>query len=401
MKKRFVLVFIFSISITTVFAQNMTNSPASMYGLGELSTGEGGLYAGMGGAGIALRGENFLNSANPASLTELKPEYFTVDFGVKGSYQNYKQSGANNHSVTGNLNNFGIGTRLTPRWYASFFLAPVSSVGYVITKEGDVAGGDNQTNTSYFEGSGGLSKIGISTAYKLWKGLSIGANFSYIAGTIEQTEINGSATDKNSSFKYAVYADFGLQYKWNVDRDRYFVAGLVYGHSQDFIQDNDHTVSSSSSSETIDERGKKNHTCLPQFVGGGLSYNTLRFNITADYKYVDWSRMESSQSNVSFRNQHDFRIGGGYVVGNPYRNPTKLLLGAGISNSYLSIQKQKPTNYYVSMGVNCDIMNRCTVSLGAKYNNQFKVNPGRFKEQSLSLFLNLTFSEKVYRAKLR
>lgn len=52
-------------------AQNMTNSPASMFGLGELSTGEGGIYSGMGGVGIALRGENAYNSANPASLTGL------------------------------------------------------------------------------------------------------------------------------------------------------------------------------------------------------------------------------------------------------------------------------------------------------------------------------------------
>lgn len=58
-------------------AQNMTNSPASMFGLGELSTGEGGIYSGMGGVGIALRGENAYNSANPASLTGLMPQYFS------------------------------------------------------------------------------------------------------------------------------------------------------------------------------------------------------------------------------------------------------------------------------------------------------------------------------------
>lgn len=70
-------------------AQNTTNSPTSMFGLGELSTGEGGQYAGLGGTGIALRGDNFLNSANPASLTELSGQRFQMDAGIMGAFQSY------------------------------------------------------------------------------------------------------------------------------------------------------------------------------------------------------------------------------------------------------------------------------------------------------------------------
>ena len=71
MKRKVLSIFILSANLLNLTAQNMTNSPASMFGLGELSTGEGGIYSGMGGVGIALRGENAYNSANPASLTGL------------------------------------------------------------------------------------------------------------------------------------------------------------------------------------------------------------------------------------------------------------------------------------------------------------------------------------------
>ena len=71
MKKILFCLLAFYTPVSIIIAQNTTNSPTSMFGLGELSTGEGGQYAGLGGAGIALRGNNFLNSANPASLTEL------------------------------------------------------------------------------------------------------------------------------------------------------------------------------------------------------------------------------------------------------------------------------------------------------------------------------------------
>ena len=181
--------------VSILIAQNTTNSPTSMFGLGEISTGEGGQYAGLGGAGIALRGSNFLNTANPASLTELTEQRFQIDAGIMGSYQNYTQRGASNHSVTGNLNNLSIGCRIIPRWYGAVFLAPVSSVGYAITLDEEIAGTNGSTVSSLFQGEGGLSKMGVSTAYLFDKGLSVGTNLSYVTGTITQTETQGNATE--------------------------------------------------------------------------------------------------------------------------------------------------------------------------------------------------------------
>lgn len=68
----------------------------------------------LGGVGIALRGENVINDANPASLTGLLPQYFFFDLGVSGSYLKYSQSGASNHSLNGNLNNLAVGFRIAP-----------------------------------------------------------------------------------------------------------------------------------------------------------------------------------------------------------------------------------------------------------------------------------------------
>ena len=89
MKKILFCLLAFYTPVSIVIAQNTTNSPTSMFGLGELSTGEGGQYAGLGGTGIALRGNNFLNNANPASLTELTEQRFQIDAGIMGAYQIY------------------------------------------------------------------------------------------------------------------------------------------------------------------------------------------------------------------------------------------------------------------------------------------------------------------------
>lgn len=358
-------------------------------------------YAGLGGTGIALRGNNFLNNANPASLTELTEQRFQIDAGIMGAYQIYSQRGASNRSVTGNLNNLSIGCRIMPRWYGAIFMAPVSSVGYAITLDEEVAGTNGGTISSLFQGEGGLSKMGISTAYLFGKRFSVGTNLSYVTGTITQTETQGTATEETSSYKHTFYADFGVQYKWAIDRERSFVAGAVYGYSQDFKQDNNLYVSSSSGGDDIEKSLKRYRQCLPQFFGLGASYNTLRWMATIDYKYVDWSRMQSSQSNVSFENQHRLSVGGRYTLGNVYRNPVSILLGTGINNSYIVIQKKKATEYYVSTGLNFGLRNNNVLSIGLKYKGQMKIPNGMQKENSLSLFLNITFSEGTYRAKIQ
>ena len=386
---------------TLLISQNTTNSPTSMFGLGELSTGEGGQYSGLGGAGIALQSYNFLNTANPASLTAIEGQRFLIDAGVMGAYKVYTQTGTSNHSLVGNLNNLSIGCRITPRWYGTVFMAPVSSVGYAITLDQDITGTGSSTVSSLFEGEGGLSKMGISTAYRLFKGFSVGANLSYVTGTIKQTETQGSINVEESSYKHAFYADFGLQYKFSLSRNKYFVAGAVYGYSQDLAQDNTLSVSSTSGNESIDESQSHVRQCLPQFVGAGLAYNSPRWTLTAEYKYTGWSRMKSSQSNVRFENQHRLSAGTAYTAGNIYRNPVKLLLGAGVSNSYIVIQKKKATNYYVSAGSNFTLYNGNVLSLGVKYSDQLHLPNGMQRERGVTLFFNFTFSERTYRAKIQ
>lgn len=397
----FCLLTLYTPATAMLIAQNTTNSPTSMFGLGEISTGEGGQYAGLGGAGIALRGNNFLNSSNPASLTELAGQHFQADAGIIGTYQHYSQRGASNQSITGNLNNLSIGCRITPRWYGAIFMAPVSSVGYSITLDEEVAGTYGSTVSSLFTGEGGLSKMGISTAFLLGKRLSLGTNLSYVTGTITQTETQGSATEETSSYKHSFYADFGLQYKWQTGRDRYFIAGAVYGYSQYFSQENHLYVSSSTGGEEIDKSPKKIRQCLPQFFGVGISYNTLKWMVTLDYKYIDWSRMQSSHSYISFENQHRLSVGGRYTLGNVYRNPVSLLAGAGINNSYIVIQKKTATGYYMSTGLNLGLHNNNVLSIGLKYKGQMKAPSGMQRENGLSLFLNITFSERTYRAKIQ
>jgi len=398
---RKILFTIFAIcALSSITAQNTTNSPTSMFGIGEISTGDGGQFSGMGGVGIALRGNSFLNATNPAALTELDSLKFTIEVGVMGAYKRYHQSASTNRSKVGNINNLGVGFRMLPRWYTAVSISPVSSVGYGISLDQQVVG-TTATISSYFEGEGGLSRINLSNAFLIGKRFSLGVNLSYITGTITETETNGTASQTSTSYKNTFYADLGLQYKLPIDKNKDIVIGATYGYSQPLTQDNSLAISSSAGGESINESEHTVKQYMPQFFGLGLAYNSLKWTFAADYKYTEWSKMQSSRAIVSFANQQSVKAGLSYILGNPYKNPVRFMLGGGIGNSYLIIKSNKVTNYFVSTGLGLTLRNKNILSLGVKYGDQTKVVKGMPHEQSVALYFNLSFSERTYRGKLK
>lgn len=388
---------LFTCSIT---AQNTTYSPSSMFGVGDLSTGEGGVYAGMGGVGLAMRSSNFLNIANPASLTEIGSRKYVIDIGVMGAYKTYKQSGITNNNVVGNINNLGFGFCVLPKWYAAVALTPISSVGYAITLEQPVEGTNGGTVSSLFEGDGGISKIGVSNAFQITPAWSVGVNLAFVTGSVTQTEQQGSASIEEVSEKRGFYADFGVQYKHTLARHKQMIIGAVYGPAHYLSQDNTLTVSSSSGGVGLEDSQRATRQYLPQFWGIGASYHSPRWLAAADYKYLDWSRMENSTM-VSFDNQHRLSAGVGYIPGDLYGNYTQIQFGGGVSNSYVVISGKKANNFYLSTGLGFNFRDSYILSIGMKYSDQFNVSRGMQKERSFSLFLNIAFSERIYKAKLR
>ncbi|WP_321517505.1 hypothetical protein [uncultured Bacteroides sp.] len=393
------LFFLVSFFLNTS-AQNSTNTPASMFGIGDISMGVAGKYVGMGGVGIALRSDNFLNSLNPSALTAMDSAKFVYEAGANLSFEKYTSRERSTSAVTGNVRNLGMGCRILPSWYAAVGITPLSSMGYAVTIDQPVEGTDGNTISSLFEGSGGLSKIYLSNAFKLSKRFSLGANLSYILGNTTQSEVQGNTTIKEISYKKAFYADFGLQYVTALNKKWNMTLGGIYGYKQQLNLNNAKTIINSSNSETITEYLNPKSQFLPQFFGGGIALNNKRLTLTADYKYSQWSKMKSSNSSVSFNDQQQLNFGADLLSKNVYSNTWHFMVGTGLSSSYVVIKDQKPLNYYISTGLGIPVMTGNLLSVGFKYNSQCGANTNIEKNQSFSLFLNITFSERTPRSKI-
>lgn len=384
----------------SVVAQNNTNLPTSMYGVGELSTSDGGRYAGMGNIGIALNRAGFQNTLNPAAITRMDSTCFIFDVGASVSYARYSFQNDHSSSFMGNPNRFSIGCRILPRWYAMIGAAPYSSVGYMIQTEEEVEGMPGNYTYSLFEGSGGLYRCYLTNAFALTKRLSVGVNLGIILGTVTQSETQESAIVEYESSKRAFYADFGVHYEFNTTGSQKWAAGLVFAPSLQVNHENNLTYSNSSTSEGVDKSYHSQTQYLPMHIGTGISMATERWVATADYNYLDWSRNTSSYTSMKYENQHKLNIGGTYITNPRLPRSTELMGGIGLSNSYINLRGGKMQYLEVSAGASFPIR-YSYLSLGATWRKQINSRSSLMQESRFSVNLNITFGERISRSKLK
>lgn len=384
----------------SVVAQNNTNLPTSMYGVGELSTSDGGRYAGMGNIGIALNRTGFQNTLNPAAITRMDSTCFIFDVGASVSSARYSFQNDHSSSFMGNPNRFSIGCRILPRWYAMIGAAPYSSVGYIIQTEEEVEGMPGSYAYSLFEGSGGLYRCYLTNAFALTKRLSIGINLGIILGTVTQSETQESAIVEYESSKRAFYADFGIHYEFNTTGSQKWAAGLVFAPSLQVNHENNLTYSNSSTSEGVDKSYHSRTQYLPMHIGTGISMTTERWVATADYNYLDWSRNTSSYTSMKYENQHKLNIGGTYITNPRLPRSTELMGGIGLSNSYINLRGGKMQYLEVSAGASFPIR-YSYLSLGATWRKQINSRSSLMQESRFSVNLNITFGERISRSKLK
>lgn len=398
---KFLLLGYIGMISSVIAAQNTTNQPISMYGVGELSASDGGRYAGMGDIGLALNRPGFQNTLNPAAITRMDTTCFTFDVGAAISYARYSFLSEHSSNFAGNPNRFSLGFRVMPRWYFIAGVNPYSSVGYMIQTEEEIEGMPGSYLYSLFEGSGGLYRFYLTNAFLLGKGLSVGLNVGMVRGKITQSETQEGAVVEYESSKRAFYADLGLHYEYAPSGGgTRWAVGLVFAPSFPIAHDNMLTYTNSSTSEGVDKDYSSRRQYLPMHCGVGLSLTTERWVVEADYNYVDWSHNTSAYTSLKYENQHKVNVGAIYITHPRKPRSTEWMGGIGVSNSYINLKGGRMRYWETSLGVSFPIR-YSFLSLGASWREQLNSRSELMQESRFSLNLNLTFGERISRSKLK
>ncbi|MEZ5072871.1 MAG: hypothetical protein R2751_18470 [Bacteroidales bacterium] len=347
---------------TVLPAQYSSNSLYSLYGIGDLTSPGSARQKAMGGAGIALKSTGGVNLTNPASLTEYGTHDVIFDIGLTGYYGRYLSRGDTEDAVDFTLDQFSLGFPVTRWWGGSIGVRPYSTVGYDILTTSQYEGSQEEVDTE-FVGTGGVTQFYMAHAIKLFQRLSLGANVSYLMGSIDQTEVSHlnavgfyDVETRNSYFLHNFNVEFGMQYEQKLGPVQLNL-GATYSPAQTLSSRYSHriTVELEETTTLVDETGRTATFDLPEKFGLGLALSLgERIALTGDYSLQEWTGEADLLDVASFTDRSSYRAGLEFVPnpeGRSYMSRVAYRAGAYHKNSYIQIRDQQITDYGVTLGL--------------------------------------------------
>ena len=401
-----------------VLAQSNTDSPYSRFGLGMISPPGFERNRAMGGTGLGLRDNKYINYMNPASYSAQDSMSFIFDFGLTGHYT-YTESASLHDQYTGaNFDHLAIAFPITKWWKGSVGVRPYSKVGYSIIEE------DYHKEIGFidyiYSGNGGLNQLFLGTAFKIFNSLSIGANFNYLFGSIDLKRsvdfplLNfNSFTDVESrTIVNDFLAEIGLQYTQRIGEHSDITLGVILANKSRISAENrvvkknifpgtaDYVNDSTRVSPEfiLEEYSTKGNIVIPLNLGVGLSYrlnNQLQIGI--DYYQQDWTNTTFFNSSEPLTNSNQIH-GGAEFVPDPqalrgYHNRIAYRVGGYFENSYLQLKDEQLKDYGISFGVGLPLRNtRSTFNLAFNAGRRGTLENNLIRES----YMFLSFSVTLY-----
>jgi hypothetical protein len=404
MKRSIFLIIVISVHLT-LSSQQRTHMPYSVYGLGDLTSKGFARNLSMGRTGIGTSSPYYLNNLNPASYHKIDSVSFFFDFGLSGNFVKYRTTNSTQKGNDINIGNLAIGFGITRNWSASFGIAPYSSVGYKIETTEIVEGSPNEEFEVSITGNGGLNQFYWNNSYELFDHISLGVNFTYLFGNIESTEtvrysnITTDISNHELSYLKRLYADFGIQGYFPVNKNLDLVIGGVFGQNHKIKKIDRISVANANGSVINDEINDEGTFDLPLYAGAGLSVvykNSL--TLAADYIYQDWSSTPSGDTKYKYRSNNIFRFGAELIPGRysklGYLGSIAFRIGAYYEESYLQINTKLIPEYGLTAGVGLPFLqNRTSVNVSYNYGVKGMLENHLVKENYHSLMFSLTLHD--------
>lgn len=387
-------------------AQEVTN-PYSMLGYGMLRDGATSAQRQMGSVGYAMRSGRQINAMNPASYASIDSLTFLFDMGINLSRNDLKQGTAKEGRWGGGLDYITMQFPLGKYMGGSIGLVPLSTVGYAF-------GNEIVNGTELREGTGGLNQLYAGVAGRPFKGLTIGANISYLFGTIEHSTLvtpTGSTTALyQQSLEVRDYKiDLGIQYGLGWDQNEvtigatYSPGKTLLGHASVTKYDTTHDLTNNEIlADTVIQRIKmKNNFEMPETWGAGINYKWRNaLTVEADFTYQPWSdckflKMENFSSTrladryrVALGAEYHHRDRGSYLQRMHFR------LGGFYNRDYVMVGDNNVRDYGITCGLGLPTpYGKTLINIGFEWRHREAYPKSLITDDHFSITLGLNFNE--------
>lgn len=375
-------------------AQNVTRSPYSSLGLGELQFTGSAWMGAMGQVSQGISSPFTINNQNPASYGSL--QLTTFDVAGSGAVGKMTTATASSTVRTASYGYFALGMPLSQKlkWGASFGLMPFTSVGYNITRN---VSQPTFTGTEQVTGRGGLSRFYLGTGIKVYKGLSAGVNASYLYGQLKHTlflDIPAeysmyNIVEERNRYVGDMYYDLGLQYTDTfVYKEEKFKwgAGITFSPETNLSASDDYNVrtlpigsklSSGSAGYGKDTAANvsnaKGTVVMPMVIKGGIHLQQIdKWSVSIDAGYYNWANYRAFGRSDSLKNTLSLGIGLSIIPNataiKGYLKKIEYRAGARYDNGNLKVNGQSINTYAVSAGLGLPMGRvRSRLNLTAEY----------------------------------
>ncbi|MDG1730598.1 MAG: hypothetical protein P8K68_01360 [Algibacter sp.] len=425
MIKKLVLVFIAVIAIHG-YGQQGTTSPYSFYGIGSLKFKGTVENRSMGGLSIYTDSIH-VNLRNPASyagdnLETWGDESRPVKFAVGGGYTstNLESSTATDNASSTTFDYLSLNVPLG-KFGFGFGLIPYTSVGYKLESINPNGNVDNR-----FEGEGGVNKAFLGIGYQLAKGLSVGVDFQYNFGNIQNRIDNFQYSDgfplQNYTQEYnrsdlsGLNINLGISYKTMLNQKLELISGLTFVPESNLTSKNEQSITSVSTLNTLlnktietdlaDIGLEETDLVLPSRFSFGAGIGEPRkWFVGAETTFLNTSKFSNgiSSNNISYEDAYSFSLGGFYIPQfNSFSSYWKRFVyraGFRAEETGLNINNESIKEFGISFGVGIPVGDArlfSNANLGFEIGQRGTKNSNLIQENFINFQLSLSLNDRWF-----
>ena len=388
-------------------------SPYSVFGVGRMAYDGTAYNQAMGGIGIGMRDNGYINYTNPAAITARDTLAFMLDFGI-----NQQNLYTNDNVTKAAYNVFNMqNVALTfPIYKKSAFIvgiAPFSNVGYKFLStetDPDIVSQIGDVKYQKF-GTGSIYQLFFGGAVMLFDRISIGAEGIYYFGYINKHNdilFNSSSLYNTIStgWDYKVHCfsgKFGLQYIQPIARNNsQIVIGGTYRIGNSLKGDVAKYAFSAADTVLYSGGGHTSMDIADEF-GVGVSYRVNdKWAVGADFIQQNWRGSSfpdnSMWSNFSAENARYYRAGfeitpNMYDI-RYYMKRVTYRVGAYFEESYVKVNGHQVNSFGITFGASFPIYRwHNAVSVAIDMGQRGTLRHNMVRERYINFIVNINLHD--------
>ena len=411
-----------------VMAQPGNDSPYGYFKLGNTLENSTVRSNGLGNLNVALDDQETktLNYMNPASYVYMDSQRVVFDVAATWTLAKISDQNASENVNKANFAYISLGFPVTKWWKAGFGLRPFTNLNYSVSHSSQsVLFSDTLTETNIFEGKGGVNRFFVGSAFKIYKGLSAGFNFSYLFGKVTKLHRLEFSTPGYFNTKIArntdvgsAYLDFGIQYAANIKRSK-LVIGVTGSPTWNLnttgsVFAQTYTIGSTGTEiprDTVvyNESGKAN-VKLPLMLGAGITYVIKdKVLIGVQFNQESWSQYRDVDGLADTNLTDSWRVSAGVEI-RPgdlqrgfwnYFKKINYRLGGFFAQSPIISRGAQVPEYGITVGMGFPVRHRSTsgplvtsmINIAAEFGQRGDSNLNQLTEQYVNLKLGFAIND--------